>query len=116
MIRNKKEMKKDVRENMRNGNGAVTITHLFTKDELKSNTRLCAKLTLPPGASIGFHNHENEEEVFYIINGRGKVDDNGIIKEVNVGDAILTGGGAGHSIECISEEPLEIMAVIGCFN
>jgi mannose-6-phosphate isomerase-like protein (cupin superfamily) len=116
MIRNKKEMKKDVRTNMRDGSGAVTITHLFTADELKSNTRLCAKLTVPPGASIGFHNHIDEEEVFYILSGRGKVDDNGQIREVVAGDAILTGGGAGHSIECISEEPLEVMAVIGCFN
>jgi len=116
MIRNEKEMKKDVRENMRDGNGAVTITHLFSNDELKSKTRLCAKLTLPRGASIGFHNHIDEEEVFYILSGRGKVDDNGKIREVSGGDAILTGGGAGHSIECISEEPLEIMAVIGCFN
>ena len=116
MIRNKKEMKKDVREKMRGGNGVVTITHLFTKDELKSNTRLCAKLTVPPGANIGFHEHIDEEEVFYIISGRGKVDDNGQIREVGAGDAILTGNGAGHSIECISEEPLEIMAMIGCFN
>ena len=116
MIRNEKEMKKDVKKNMRDGNGVVTITHLFNNDELKSDTRLCAKLTLPPGASIGFHNHIDEEEVFYILTGRGKVDDNGKIREVSVGDAILTGGGAGHSIECISEVPLEIMAVIGCFN
>ena len=116
MIRNKKEMKNDERENMRGGKGVVTITHLFTKDELKSNTRLCAKLTVPPWASIGFHNHIDEEEVFYILSGRGKVDDNGQIREVSAGDAILTGNGAGHSIECISEEPLEIMAMIGCFN
>ena len=34
MIKNTKEMKKDVRENMRGGNGAVTITNLFTKDLL----------------------------------------------------------------------------------
>ncbi len=115
MIRNTKQMKEDVREKMRGGNGAVTITHLFTKDELKSNTRLCAKLTIPSGASIGFHNHENEEEIFYILSGRGKVDDDGRICEVSPGDAILTGNGAGHSIECISEEPLEVMAVIGCY-
>ena len=66
MIRNKKEMKKDVRKKMRNGNGAITITHLFSEDELKSNTRLCAELTIPPGASIGFHDHVDEEEIFYI--------------------------------------------------
>ncbi len=116
MIRRGMEMASEQRTEMRGGKGTITITHVFKKDEMQSATRLCARITVPPGAGIGFHEHADEEEVFYIITGRGRVDDNGTIAEVGPGDAILTGGGAGHSIECISAEPLEMLGVIACFG
>ncbi len=115
MIRKAHEMVSETRTDMRDGKGEITITHLFTKSELSSHTRLCAKLTVPPGGSIGFHTHEQEEEVFYILKGHAEVDDNGETREVEPGDAILTGNGAGHSLTCISKEPLEVLAVIGTF-
>lgn len=40
------------------------------------------------------------------------MEDNRIKQEVKEGDVILTGDGASHSIENISEEPLEVMAII----
>ncbi|NLF38193.1 cupin domain-containing protein [bacterium] len=115
MIRSAHQMKKEERVAMRGGKGAITITHAFTKEDLRSATRLCARLTIPPGASIGPHAHEGEEEVFCILSGRGRVDDNGTIADVGPGDAILTGGGARHAIENTGAEPLEVMAFIGCY-
>lgn len=112
MIRRAAEMEKEIKEQMRGGKGSVEITHIFKKDELKGKARLCAKLTLNPGCSIGLHEHSGEEEIFYIIRGNGLIDDNGQKTEVGPGDAILTGGGASHSVENIGTEPLEIAAVI----
>lgn len=105
-------MEREVRERMREGKGSVEITHVFRKDELHGHTRLFARLVLLPGSSIGYHAHENEEEVFYIIGGSARVNDNGVEKTVGAGDAVLTGGGASHSIECVGQEPLELLAVI----
>lgn len=112
MVKRAKDMEMEIREQMRGGKGQVEILHVFKKEELKGKVRLCAKITINPGCSIGLHEHINEEEIFYILNGRGIVDDNGTRKEVAAGDAILTGGGASHSIENTGSEPLEIMAVI----
>lgn len=114
MIRRAEEMIKEIREQMRGGKGYVEVTHLFKKDELrgKSSARLIAKLTLNSGCSIGLHPHENDEEIFYVIKGKGRVDDNGKTYDVSVGDATLTGGGETHSIENIGDEPLEVLAVI----
>jgi len=54
-----------LKQNMRDGEGEVRIEKLWNEEsELKANNRLFAKLILPPGTSIGFHKHENEEEVF----------------------------------------------------
>ena len=63
MIHRANECKSEVREAMRGGDKSVKITHFFDENnELMSPTRLCAQLELEPGASIGFHAHENEEE------------------------------------------------------
>jgi mannose-6-phosphate isomerase-like protein (cupin superfamily) len=105
-------MESEVRERMRGGEGSVEIRHVFRTEELRGKARLMARLCLRKGCSIGFHRHENEEEIFYILSGAGIVNDNGRATPVGPGDAVLTGGGDGHAIENREEEPLELMAVI----
>ena len=112
MVRKSTEMVRQLNENMRGGKGTVEITHIFRQDELKGKARLCAKIKINPGCSIGLHQHMEEEEIFYIIKGAGQVDDNGTKYEVCEGDSILTGGGASHSVENTGIETLEMVAVI----
>jgi mannose-6-phosphate isomerase-like protein (cupin superfamily) len=117
MIRRNGEYTVDVRENMRGGDGKVKIEHFWDEaNELKAPTRLFARLTIEPGCGIGFHNHDNEEEVFVIVKGTAEADDNGTTVVLNPGDTILTGNGAGHSIKCVGDEPLEIVAVIASYK
>jgi hypothetical protein len=70
MIRKHAEMKVEVREEMRGGVGAVTVREMFTPGEITAPTRLCATLELAPGASIGSHRHDGEDEVYVITAGR----------------------------------------------
>lgn len=115
MIRRQNEFRSDIRSNMRGGSGNVKIEHLW-ESELNSPTRMCSRITLEPGCSIGFHNHENEEEIFYIISGTATADDNGTPVTLYPGDTILTGNGDGHAIANNGDEPLIMMAVIVRFN
>lgn len=112
MFRNSQEMAVELRENMRGGRGTVAIKHLFKQDELNGKARLLAEITIPAGGSIGFHRHDQEEEIYYIISGQGKVLDQDETKAVGPGDAILTAGGKGHAVENTGVEPLVMMAVI----
>ena len=112
MIKMKSEMEKEVRERMREGKGPVEILHIFRKEELRGRTRLFARLRLPAGSAIGYHNHDGEEEIFYILSGTGLVTEQGVSSHVGPGDAVLTGGGGGHAIENQGDEPLELLAVI----
>jgi len=112
MIRRKDSYQVDIREAMRGGSGKVKIEHFWDQTQLRGKTRLCAKLTLEPGSSIGFHEHHDEEEVFIVIRGQAQILDGTQQQLVNVGDSILTGGGAGHAVEAVGDEPLEMIAVI----
>jgi mannose-6-phosphate isomerase-like protein (cupin superfamily) len=112
MLKRQEQMAAEVRENMRGGDGKVEILHIFKKEELTGKTRLFAKLRLEKNCSIGYHSHEDEEEVFYIMSGSGKATEDDQEYEVTAGDAILVGGGRGHTIRNDSDEPLQILAVI----
>ena len=115
MLKRHKEMKEEVRENMRGGKGNVRIRHYFTKDEFASNTRLCAQLTIPPGGSIGSHQHEGEDEVYIIEKGIGLLEEGDRQFRVSPGDAVLTGRGMSHAVSNNGSEDLVMIAVIMCY-
>ena len=98
MIKRNSEMKIDMRENMRGGDGIVKITNVLESGEYKGSARLLGVITLEPGCSIGCHVHENEEEIFYIINGTATYNDNGKTEKLYPGDSCICLGGEKHSI------------------
>jgi len=107
-----KDCTKQVMHEMRGGKGSVTILHLGTGDALPKHCRLHTQITMPPGASIGYHIHENETEIFHFLQGKGLVNDNGEMSTVEAGDILTTASGMGHSVENTSDENLVFDAVI----
>jgi mannose-6-phosphate isomerase-like protein (cupin superfamily) len=111
MVVQRGEMKKEVRENMRGGDGSVKLTYLLD-GEKETNARMFAEITLEQGCSIGYHQHVNETEYYFILSGNGTVNDDGKDVEVKPGDSIITGHGASHSIKNTGTVPLVFYAVI----
>ena len=97
---------------VRNGNGLVHFKDIANQDELYNHARLFSHLVIEPGRSIGEHTHEHETEFFYILKGEGLFHDNGKDVTVYPGDVCATGYGASHSLENVSDKPLELVALI----
>ena len=112
MIRKATECKKVYNEKMRGGNGTVEITHFATPEELNNKGRLFANITLNPGCGIGFHMHENESELFYVMKGNALYNDNGVELPVSAGDVMICPAGTGHAVSNNGEEVVELCAVI----
>ncbi|HAR62851.1 MAG: cupin [Candidatus Margulisiibacteriota bacterium] len=112
MIKRKSETIKETRENMRGGIGTISIEHFFTIDEIKANCRLCSKMTMAPGTSIGLHKHEKEDEIYLVLKGKALLSDGTIETIIEAGDSSITGKGESHSIKNIGEDNLEIIAII----
>lgn len=112
MIKRDKSYPVQVREQMRGGDGAVTIEELLTPAEMYDKGRFFARLTFGPGASIGHHVHEGEMESFYIISGEAEYDDNGETVALLPGDCALTPSDEGHSIKSTGDVPLVLIAMI----
>ncbi len=113
MIKRNVDMTESVKINMRGGDGQVIVREVLDKGEYKGSSRLVAEIILEPGCSIGGHVHENEEEIFYIMDGTATYDDNGITEILHKGDSCVCLSGQKHSIaNREAEGTLRVFAVI----
>ena len=87
--------------------GGMTVGYSFfrTTPNLKLVFR---KRALKPGSGIGYH-LQKEDEIYYVLSGRGEMNIDGKIFEVKAGDAVLTRPGASHSLKQAGAEDLVIM-------
>lgn len=112
MFISKENMVLEKRENMRGGDGIVTIFHAVDHEKLPPHFRLISPVMLEKGCGIGDHAHNGETEVFYVLKGEGVYDDNGIKRSFKTGDMSFTGNGEHHSIYNEKDEPLLLFAAI----
>lgn len=113
MIRKPEEFNVEYKEHMRDGDGTVMLTHFIKgPEELNGKGRLFSKITLNPGCSIGYHVHEKDAELFYILKGTAEYNDAGEIKTVQAGDVTICPTGTGHGIANRTDEIVELVAVI----
>ncbi|MCR4576902.1 MAG: cupin domain-containing protein [Clostridiales bacterium] len=113
MIRKADACNIEYREHMRDGDGTVMLTSLIAgPEELNNKGRLFSKITLRPGCSIGFHIHDHDAELFYILTGTAEYNDNGNICTVTAGDVTICPTGTGHGIANKTDQLVELVAVI----
>jgi len=112
MVKRKGSYQVDLKENLRDGEGVLSIENLLTPAEMYDKGRLFAKFTLAPGVSIGPHVHEGEMESYTIISGKGEYREGEETCTVLPGDTTLTQSGESHSIKSTGDVPLEFIALI----
>ena len=76
--------------NLRGGDGTIEIRHILNKDELMGHASMYAHVIIPAHASIGFHQHVENTEPYYVLKGKGIFE----------------------AIKNPFDEPLEIMALV----
>lgn len=111
MIVRREAMRTEIKEQMRGGEGKVHFAY-FVPNDTEKNARMLAELSLEPGASIGYHQHDNETEYFFFIAGTGVAVDNGEEFPVKAGDVMITGNGGAHSVENTGAVPLVFNAIV----
>lgn len=112
MIRKCASCQTEHREHMRDGDGTVALTHLATPAELNDKGRLFTVITLQPDCSIGYHVHERDSEIFYMLEGTAAYSDNGEPCTISAGDVTICPAGTGHSIANRTELPVKLIALV----
>lgn len=112
MVRN--EYKETSTTNARGGKGTYTMKQLLLPEEFLGHGRLFARATFPPGASIGWHRHYDEFEVYYVLSGEATYTDGDGTKTIlKAGDLSAVAVGQCHMIENASPDTdLDVMFLI----
>jgi len=68
-----------------------------------------AEARLPPGAKTMPHHHDLTEEIYYILEGVGRLQIDGEVSDVKIGDAIAIPPGALHTITNTGDTTLKFL-------
>ena len=68
------------------------------------------RMTIPAGSTVGTHVHNNAEELYVVLSGRGLHTTEGEEYEINPGDVINTMSGLEHSVKPLGNEDLVLQA------
>ena len=112
MIKRKEDIEIRTVKEAQKGNGEIYFHDWLTKDEACGLGRVFSKLVIPPGSSIGVHQHIGEFEAFYVLEGQATVTDSGDIFVLNPGDMNLCREGDFHGVENCTDMNLVLMALI----
>jgi len=112
MLKRQSGIRREQIEKVKGGEGVTIMDHIVEKTELLANCRLFCKVTLEPGASIGYHKHDQEDDIYYILSGIATINDNGVEGLLYPGETLYTGNGGSHSIANHGHVPVELISVV----
>ena len=82
-------MKKTITMPSGNGKGELKLD-LVLDEELGDKCGLYAKVTIPAGSTLGYHEHHGEGESYFILSGEAVYDDNGTKRRRSAGSPLAT--------------------------
>ena len=94
------------------GKGLILNRRPWLDGNMETNWVRIGHCVLPPGTSIGYHQHNAAEEVYYVMSGTGRMTVNDKTWDVKEGDAVPCTIGDSHGIYNNSDEDLDIFVLI----
>jgi len=89
-----------------NGGGQTIGYSFFAKTP--GLTLVFRKRTFKPGSAIGYH-EQKEDEIYYVLSGKGVMTIDGKSFEIGPGDCVLTRPGSSHGLKQAGAEDLVIL-------
>ncbi len=89
-----------------NGGGMTVGYSFFSK--VPRLSLVFRKRAFHPGSGIGYH-EQHEDEIYYVLSGRGEMTVDGKAFEVTPGTAVLTRPGSSHGLKQVGNDDLVIL-------
>lgn len=110
------QLKKWDREKVAGGEGTLYGEFSHTRNDAPKDWAIkeIGWMRLQPGASIGMHKHEVNEDTYIIVSGEGVfTDTEGKETPVKAGDITIARKGDSHALKNTGSEPLIFLDIIG---
>ncbi|MDR2442667.1 MAG: cupin domain-containing protein [Deltaproteobacteria bacterium] len=115
MLITSEQAARSITEKAKGGLGHVSHVHYINPKSRPASTRvaMAAINTIPVGSSLGYHIHETDEELFFILEGQGVFTDTDHKEyQVSSGDVTLCRQGESHGLVNSGTTPLVFAAII----
>ncbi len=109
-------LKEKVVHELFQGKGDIAICDIATSNMMRSRNRCFIIIRLKQGDSLGVHRHEQECEIYYVMQGRGWYRDNEQEYEIQAGEAVICQDGDSHGISNNEKEELVFIALVVSFK
>lgn len=84
---------------------------LIEPDTSECRNMIFGVVTFPPGSDPGTHSHAAEEEIIYVISGRGETRVGEQTYPLEPGVAVFTEPGVAHGVKTLGDDPLVLISV-----
>jgi len=91
------------------GDGKINFCRPFETTDFESDLSFIDYVEVPPDSTIGYHQHSQNEEIYFIVDGKGEMRVNGETRTVTQGDLIVNKKTWKHAIKNTSNLSLKIL-------
>lgn len=98
-------------ERAHGGQGILHVSRPLNQTDFMGPWHFVDYAILPPNTSIGIHQHGDNEELYFIVDGEGTMIVNSEKRRVSKGDLILNPPGSSHGLINDSGATLSILVV-----
>jgi quercetin dioxygenase-like cupin family protein len=99
-------------ENCHDGVGTIKFIDVFPPESFASGLMFMHHTVLPPGTTIGLHTHENDEEIYVVLEGQGLYTGDKERFVVKPGDVLRTKPFGTHGLE--NTENVDLKLIVFC--
>jgi mannose-6-phosphate isomerase-like protein (cupin superfamily) len=93
------------------GTGTVLYRRALGPEVFRTNWGYVDHLSIPPSSSLGYHRHDLQEEIYYVISGKGLAVVGGETAAISAGDAVPVRLRQAHAFENSGSGDLELMVI-----
>ncbi|MEM3852090.1 MAG: cupin domain-containing protein [Methanomassiliicoccales archaeon] len=97
------------KERSHGGEGLLEKVRIFENNDFQTSLAFIDYVIVPPGASIGYHKHGNDEEVYFIVEGNGIMKDENSEVKVKRGDVVVNPVNGSHGLYNNSNDNIIIL-------
>lgn len=94
------------------GKGEIELYPVLNEEDLMGKGEVMLRMVLPPGSSIGYHQHLGNFEVYYIISGKGIFQDQEEERPIRAGEAGFIRPGQFHGLMNTGSGEMVVVAVV----
>jgi mannose-6-phosphate isomerase-like protein (cupin superfamily) len=93
------------------GDEPVLFAEAFTGNDFEGDWGFVEYVTVPVGSAIPVHRHDQDEEIYFIIEGAGVLTLDGQEVQVGAGDLAACRLGSSHGLVNASQQEMKLIVV-----